>query len=75
MCDALVDVENEKREKVLIYGLGNFYLQNEKDLNKRYSIISFIDNFKRDVFEEEERNIILVNEITKYKYDKIIIMV
>lgn len=35
--------EHMSKENVLVYGMGNFYLQNEKSLNGLYHIRAFID--------------------------------
>ena len=35
--------EHMSKENVLVYGMGNFYLQNEKSLNELYHIRAIID--------------------------------
>ena len=64
--------ENEQLENVLVYGLGNFFRTNEKELNEMYNIKAFIDANKTGWFAG--RKIISINEIELYQYDKIIIM-
>lgn len=68
-----VSKEDDKKEKVLIYGLGNFYRQNEKEINERYNIRAFVDRDKRGWYAGKK--IISLNEIGQYENDKIIIMV
>lgn len=67
---------NELREKVLVYGLGNFYLQNEKAINEKYNLLAFIDKYKckHDKWYAGKR-IISMNEIGEYNYDRIIVTV
>lgn len=66
-----------KRDKIktciLVYGLGDFYLQNEKYINKEYYIEAFIDRKKNGWFGGKK--IISLNEIENYNYKKIIIMI
>lgn len=59
-------------ENVLIYGLGNFFKANEKELNEMYNIKAFIDTGKTGWYAGKK--IINLNEIKLYEYDKIIIM-
>lgn len=65
--------ENEWQENVLIYGLGSFFKTNEKEINEMYHIAAFIDAKKSGWYAG--RKIISVDEISLYKYDKIIIMI
>lgn len=65
--------EEESKERVLIYGLGTFYLQNEREINNRYVIEAFIDRRKQGWFAGKK--IISLNEIGQYKFEKIVIMV
>ena len=68
-----VDKETGLKENVLIYGLGNFFFQNEKVINEQYHIKAFIDKKQKGWFAG--RKIIQVNEIDQYQYDKIVIIV
>lgn len=61
------------KENILIYGLGKFFFQNEKEINEKYHIKAFIDKKQKGWFAG--RKIIQTNEIEQYEYDKIIIMV
>ena len=65
--------ESDLKEKVLIYGLGNFYLQNEEAVNCKYNVKAFIDCKKNGWYAGKK--IIRMQEIVKYEYDKIIIMI
>lgn len=62
-----------QREKVLVYGLGNYYLRNEKIINERYNIEAFIDRSKKGWFAG--KRIISMRQIRNYSYDKVLIMV
>lgn len=65
--------ETDLKESILIYGLGNFYLRNEKEVNDKYNIKAFIDQRKNGWFAGKK--IIQISEIKNYQYDKIIIMI
>lgn len=69
---ALNDNTNDK-EKVVVYGVGNFYLKNEKMINEEYYIEGFIDKNRKGYFAGKK--IIKVSEIRNYKFDKLIIMI
>ena len=64
--------EHMSKENVLVYGMDNFYLQNEKSLNGLYHIRAFID---KKGGGDRNGKIIQVEEIPQYEFDKIIIMV
>ena len=68
-----VEKEAGNKEKVLIYGLGQFFFQNEKAINEKYHISAFIDKNQKGWFAG--RKIIWLDEIEQYEYAKIIIMV
>ncbi len=61
------------KENVLIYGLGNFYFQNERTVCENYHIEAFIDQRKHGWFAGKK--IIKLRDAQKYTYDKIIIMI
>lgn len=67
------DEIDESREKVLVYGIGNFFLANEKQVNDDFYIMEFIDGYKKGYFAG--RKIIKPEEICLYSYDKILIMI
>lgn len=61
------------RSRILIYGLGNFYLKNEKQINQEYYVDKFIDRSKKDYFAGKE--IVKLRQINQCNFDKIIIMI
>lgn len=65
--------KDASKENVLIYGLGNFYFQNERAVCENYHIETFIDQRKHGWFAGKK--IIKLKDIQKYTYDKIIIMI
>ena len=75
MCNVEIDEGKRNKEKVLVYGLGNFYLQYEKEICDKYEILAFIDNNKKVDSWRDKIKVIHVNQISAYKYDKLIIMV
>lgn len=64
---------DSSKENVLVYGLGNFYLQYEKSINDTYNIKAFVDTKKHGWYAD--RKIIAIDQIGHYSYDKIIVMV
>lgn len=68
-----INEESEMKENVLVYGLGNFYFSYEKDINEKYNVKAFIDRRKKGWFAGKK--IIRPEDIQKYEYDKVIIMV
>ena len=64
---------DRSKANVIIYGLGNFFMQNEKYLNENYYIRAFMDRAKSGYFAG--RKIIQGSEVRAYQYDKIIIMI
>jgi hypothetical protein len=70
---AVKDMDNaEGKERVLLYGIGNFYQRHERYLHEKYQIEAFIDRYKRGYLHGKD--IIRLGGITRYNYDKIIIM-
>jgi len=63
--------DNSKKH-ILVYGLGNFFAQNEKYVNDNYYIEAFVDKGKAGYFAG--KNIIKPEDIELYQYEKIIIM-
>lgn len=61
------------KKNVLIYGMGNFFLQNEEDIIERYDVTAFIDSEKSG-WHLDKRIINPVN-VFQYEYEEIIIMV
>ena len=68
-----VKEEEKSKENVIVYGLGNFFKQNEKEINKKYYIKAFVDRRRQGWYAGKK--LIGIEEIEKYSYDKIIIMV
>jgi len=66
-------IAKEDKENVVVYGLGKFYKQHEQELLSRYNIVAFIDKEKQGHYLGNE--IIFVNDIHRFTYDKIIIMI
>lgn len=64
---------DSRKENVLVYGIGNFFKKNEKQINQDYNIEKFVDSYKKGYFAGKE--IIKPHEINKHDYDKILIMV
>lgn len=61
------------KEKILIYGLGNFYFQNEEEINRKYCIEAFVDKNKHGWYAGKE--IIDIHRIKERKCEKILIMI
>lgn len=68
-----INEDNGLKEKILVYGLGNFFLQYEKDINEKYYIEAFVDRKKKGWYAGKK--IIRMKDICAQKYDKILIMV
>lgn len=68
-----VNTENIIKENILIYGLGEFYGCYEQEINIEYNIAAFIDRQKKGWYAGKK--IIHLSEISKYRYDNILIMV
>ncbi len=64
--------ENDK-EKILVYGLGNFYLRAEERICEEYYVEAFVDRVKKGWFAGKP--IIKCKDIEKYTYDKILVMI
>lgn len=61
------------KENVLVYGLGNFFKEYEKDINYDFNIAAFIDQKKKGWYAGKK--ILKLEDVKYYDYDKIIIMV
>lgn len=66
-------LEDISKKNILIYGLGNFFMQYEKEINECYNIKAFIDKRKRGWYAGKK--IISLNEMKRYDYEYIIIMI
>lgn len=65
--------EDTLKEKILVYGAGFFYHENERAINKKYYIKAFVDKRKNGWLEGKK--IISLKEIEEYTYDRILVMV
>lgn len=65
--------DDNTREKVLVYGLGKFYKTHEKEISTLYYIEAFIDRSLTGWYAGKK--IIHLGEISKYDFDKIIMMI
>lgn len=68
-----VSQEKNFKENVLIYGLGNFFKENEKNINHKFNIVAFIDRKKKGWYAGKK--VLKLEDVRHYDYDKIIIMV
>lgn len=68
-----IHFDEEAKENVLIYGLGNFFFQYEEKLNNLYNVKAFIDRKKKGFYAG--RKIIGLNRIGEFNYDRVVIMV
>lgn len=71
--DTAISREDTGKEKILVYGAGNFFRENEKGINERYNIEAFVDKRKRGWLAG--KRIIPINQIGQYSYDWILVMV
>ena len=60
------------KEKILLYGLGNFFSQYEKEINEKYDIAAFID--KQKTGEYSGKQIIHIDGEGHWDYKYIIVM-
>lgn len=67
------NVQDSLREKILVYGAGYFYQENERAINEIYYINAFVDKRKKGWLDGKK--IISLKEIGQYTYDRILIMV
>jgi hypothetical protein len=64
--------KDTSKEKILVYGLGNYFKVNEKYVNNRYYIEAFIDRAKDGYYAG--KRILKIEDIHSYEYDAILIM-
>lgn len=64
--------ETRKKEAAVVYGLGNFYKQNEQYINGQYDIVMFIDKGKKGYYAGKK--IGKMNDIQNASYDVILLM-
>ncbi len=70
---AINDKKDDKKETILVYGLGTHFRERERELNEKYNIVAFIDNRKKGYYAG--RKVIKPGEIKKYAFDKIFVLV
>lgn len=58
---------------ILVYGVGNCFFSNEKEINERYDIVAFVDKYKKGCYAGRE--IVKPDKIKDYEFEKIVIMV
>lgn len=63
----------DNKEKILVYGVGNYFIKNEKLINQDYYIEKFVDKSKRGYFAGKE--IITPDKIKGCCYKEIVIMI
>lgn len=68
-----VSQEKPSKDNVLIYGLGNFFKQNEKNVNHNFNIVAFIDQRKKGWYAGKK--ILKQKDVKNYNFNKILIMV
>ncbi len=64
---------SKNKERILVYGVGNYFLKNEKPLNQDYYIEKFVDRYKNGYYAGKE--IISPNELRQFSFEKIIVMI
>lgn len=61
----------EEKVKVIVYGLGSFFIGNEERICDEFNVLAYIDKEKKDT----SKRIILCRELKDYPFDKVLIMV
>lgn len=64
---------SEQKEKVIVYGMGNYYARNEKKINEQYDVVMYIDQAKNGYYAGTK--IGKKENINEMKYDKILVMI
>lgn len=68
-----INRDDDKKEKILLYGMGKFFERNEREICKKYYIGAIIDRAQRGWYAGKK--IIGQKEIIQYTYDYILIMI
>lgn len=63
---------DQDKPKVLVYGVGGFFLKNERKINEDYYIERFVDIHKRGYFSGKQ--ILKPHDILNYHFERILIM-
>jgi hypothetical protein len=70
---AVKDFNNTgNREKILVYGIGDFYRRHEQYLYDNYKVVAYIDRVKSGFLNGKD--IVRLGGIRRYEYDKIVVM-
>ncbi len=70
---AINDTKEDKKENILVYGLGKYFRERERELNENYNIVAFIDNRKRGYYAGKK--VIKPKEIKRYAFDTILVLI
>lgn len=68
-----INEDNGIKEKVLVYGAGNFYQQKEQQICEKYFVQAFIDRKKKGWLAGKQ--VIKEKDINRYEYDWILVMI
>lgn len=68
-----INRDNGLKKRILVYGLGNFYLHNEQEICAEYYVEAFIDRKRHGWFAG--KRIIKKEEMEHYTYDKVLLMI
>lgn len=63
-----------KKDNVIIYGLGNFYLWNETAVEEIYNVIAYVDR-KKQGGQYRDKQIVSLDTVKEIVYEKIVIMI
>ena len=62
-------------EKVIIYGMGDFFEKHSEEIGKKYDIVGYIDRKDKNISIRTNNFYSSIKEINDIVYDKIVIMV
>lgn len=68
-----VNKKDNQKKSVIVYGMGKFFRQYEKEINEQYYIEAFIDRREKGWYAGKK--IICLDEIAEYNYDNVLVMV
>ncbi len=66
-------IRDNAKQNIMVYGLGNFFKEYEKNINCDFNIVAFIDQKKKGWYAGKK--ILRLEDVRHYDYDKIIIMI
>lgn len=67
------NIDELTKQHIIVYGMGKFFTQYEKEINASYYIEAFIDKYKKNWYAGKK--VIRMNQVAEYNYDKILVMV